>query len=84
MTMRSTKNHLGIGFEVWTARQTWFWLVADLERNGIIGAAATESEAEHEARRSIEELSDSLALADWEHSFQNLARYLSTMSDATA
>lgn len=84
MTMRSSKNHWGIGFEVWTAQQTWFWLVADLERNGIIGAAATESEAEHEARRSIEELSDSIALAGWEHSFQNLERYLSTMSDATA
>ena len=84
MTMRSSKNHLGIGFEVWTAQQTWFWLVADLERNSIIGAAGTQSEAEHEARRSIEELSDSIALADWEHSFQNLARYLSTMSDATA
>ena len=84
MTMRNSKNHLGIGFEVWTAQQTWFWLVADLDRNGIIGAAATESEAEHEARRSIEELSDSIALGGWENSFRNLERYLSTVSGATA
>ena len=82
--MRSSKNHLGIGFEVWANQQTWFWFVANLERNGIIGAAATESEAEHEARRSIEELSDSIALAGWEHSFQNLERYLSTLPEATA
>jgi hypothetical protein len=80
--MRSSKNHLGIGFEVWTAQQTWFWFVADLERNGIIGAAATESEAEREARRSIEELANSIALASWENSFRNLERYLSTVPDA--
>jgi hypothetical protein len=82
--MRSSKNHLGIGFEVWTAQETWFWFVANLERNGIIGAAATESEAEREARRSIEEMADSIALCGWENSFQNLARYLSTVCDATA
>jgi len=82
--MRSSKNHLGIGFEVWTAQQTWFWFVADLERNGMIGAAATESEAEHEARRSIEELSDSIWAAGWENAFQNLERYLSAVCGATA
>ena len=82
--MRSSKNHLGIGFEVWSAQQTWFWFVANLERNGIIGAAATESEAEREARQSIEELSKSIALANWENSFKNLERYLYTASDATA
>lgn len=82
--MRSSKHHLGIGFEVWSAQQTWFWFVANLERNGMIGAAATESEAEHEARRSIEEVSDSIALAGWEMSFKNLERYLSTVCDATA
>lgn len=82
--MRSSKHHLGIGFEVWTAQQTWFWFVANLERNGIIGAAATESEAEREARRSIEEISDSIALAGWEMSFKNLERYLSTVCVARA
>jgi hypothetical protein len=81
--MRSSKSHLGIGFEVWTARQTWFWFVADLDRNGMIGAAATESEAEREARRSIEELSDSITLAGWENSLNNLERYLSTMPEAS-
>jgi len=82
--MRSSKHHLGIGFEVWTAQETWFWFVANLERSGIIGAAATESEAEREARRSIEEMSNSIALAGWETSFKNLERYLSTVCDATA
>lgn len=82
--MRSSKNHLGIGFEVWTAQQTWFWFVANLERNGMIGAAATESEAEHEARRSIEELSNSIALAGWEKSLKNLECYLSAVCAARA
>lgn len=82
--MRSSKNHLGIGFEVWTSQQTWFWFVVNLNRNGVIGAAATESEAMREARQSIEEISDSIALAGWEGSLKNLERYLSCVCDATA
>jgi hypothetical protein len=84
--MRISKHHLGIGFEVWTAQQTWFWFVANRNRNGMIGggsnmigAAATESEAEREARLSIEEISDSIALAGWEGSLKNLERYLSSV-----
>jgi hypothetical protein len=84
MTMRSSKNHLGIGFEIWRSQQSWFWFVANLERNGSIGAAATESEAEHEARRSIEEISNSIAREGWERSFQNLERYLACRCHATA
>lgn len=88
--MRSHKNYLGIGFEVWTAQQTWFWFVVNRNRNGMIGAAAnmigaaaTESEAVREARLSIEEISDSIILAGWEASFKNLERYLSCVCDAT-
>ena len=57
--MRISKHHLGVGFEVWNAQETWFWLVANTNRNGVIGAAATESDAMREARASIEEISDS-------------------------
>jgi len=81
--MRTSKNHLGIGFEVWNAQQTWFWFVANTNRNGMIGAAATESEAEHEARSSIEEISNSNT-AGWECSLGKLAQYLASFCDATA
>ena len=89
--MRSNKHYLGIGFEVWTAQQSWFWLVANPDRSGMIGAssnmigaAASESEAEREARMSIEEISESIALAGWEASFKNLEQYLSRMCDTAA
>jgi hypothetical protein len=47
-----------ITYEVWTGQGTWFWYVANPQRNcGAIGAAATETEAIGEARSSIEEMS---------------------------
>jgi hypothetical protein len=56
--MRSCRHHLGTGFEVWTAQQTWFWFVVDPHRSGgMIGAAATEAEAVREACLSIEAMS---------------------------
>jgi len=82
--MRISKHHLGIGFEVWNARQSWFWMVGNSDRNGVIGAAATESEAVREARESIEELADSMALGDWERSLGNLERYLASFCHAAA
>ena len=54
--MRISKNHLGIGFQVWNSQHSWFWFVENTSCNGMIGAAASESEAEREARSSIEEL----------------------------
>ena len=56
--MRISKNHLGIGFEVWNYQSSWFWLVDNTNRNGMIGAAATESDAIAEAHSSIEEISE--------------------------
>jgi hypothetical protein len=53
--MRISKNHLGIGFAVWSSQQSWFWFVENTSCNGMIGAAASASEAECEARSSIEE-----------------------------
>jgi hypothetical protein len=41
---------LGISFEVWNSQQSWFWFVENTNRNGMIGAATSESEAEREAR----------------------------------
>jgi len=82
--MRISKHHLGVGFEVWYAQQSWFWFVANTNRNGMIGAAATESDAVRDARSSIEELSDSNSRPDWERSLGNLARYLASVCDATA
>lgn len=52
------RSHKGSGFEVWRCQRTWFWFVADPHHNrAAIGAAATESEAVHEACWSIEEMS---------------------------
>jgi hypothetical protein len=80
--MRISKNHLGIGFEVWNAQQSWFWLVDNTNRNGMIGAAASESDAIAEARSSIEEISDSSVRPGWECSLGKLARYLESVNDA--
>lgn len=82
--MRISKHHLGIGFEVWNAQQSWFWFVANTSRNGMIGAAATESDAIAEARSSIEEISNSSMRPGWECSLAKLAQYLATVCDATA
>jgi hypothetical protein len=82
--MRVSKNHLGIGFEVWNAQQSWFWLVDNTSRNGTIGAAATESDAIAEAHSSIEEISNSKARSGWECSLGKLARYLASVRDAAA
>ncbi len=55
---RSRRDHLGTGFEVWAAQQTWFWFVIDPHRSGgMIGAAATEAESVREACLSIEKMS---------------------------
>jgi hypothetical protein len=83
--MRISKNHLGIGFEVWDGQQTWFWLISNPHREGgTIGAALTESEAVLQARSSIEELADTTALNDWERSLGNLERYLASICVAAA
>jgi hypothetical protein len=51
------RHHLGIGFEVWKAREIWYWLVARPGLNGgAIGAAATEASALRDAYWSIEEM----------------------------
>jgi hypothetical protein len=82
--MRVTKHHLGIGFEVWNTQQTWFWYVDNTNRNGTIGAAASESDAIAEAHSSIEEISNSSASSVWECTLGKLARYLASVSDANA
>ena len=80
--MRVSKHHLGIGFEVWNAQQSWFWFVDNTNRNGMIGAAATESDAIAEAHSSIEEISE--MRHGWECTLGKLARYLACFSDPTA
>ena len=82
--MRVSRHYLGIGFEVWNAQQSWFWLVENTNRNGMIGAAATESDAIAEAHSSIEEISNSDVRPDWECSLGKLARYLASVCDTTA
>ncbi len=81
--MRVTKHHLGIGFEVWNNHQTWFWFVDNTNRNGTIGAAASESDAIAEAHWSIEEISNSSARPGWEARSEN-SRGISTVCDPTA
>ncbi|MGA8058210.1 MAG: hypothetical protein WB999_08200 [Candidatus Binataceae bacterium] len=56
--MRSRRDHLGTGFEVWTGGQSWFWCLLNPRRDGgAIGAAATEADAVREAFVAIEEMS---------------------------
>jgi hypothetical protein len=56
--MRSSKHHLGIGFEVWSRQRTWFWCLVNPDRNGgTIGLAATEADAVREACLLIEKMS---------------------------
>ena len=76
--MRNQRNHLGTSFETWNSRQMWFWSVVEARPNGgMIGAAATEREAEREARRTIEEMSSRhRATIAWEVSLTKLEHYL--------
>jgi hypothetical protein len=49
------KHQFDIGFKVWRRQRTWFWFVASQYGNGgTIGTAATEAEAIHAARSSVE------------------------------
>jgi hypothetical protein len=82
--MRVSRRHLGVGFEVWSAQQSWFWFVENTNRNGMIGAAATESDAIRDAQSSIEEISESNQRSGWECSLGKLARYLAAVGDTTA
>ena len=81
--MRISKHYLGIGFRVWNSNQSWFWFVENTDRTGMIGAAPSESEAEREARATIEEIA-SPAHPGWECALGNLARYLARTCDANA
>ena len=58
--MRSRRNYLGTGFDVWNVsddQPAWFWLVLDSHRDGgTVGSAATEADAVREACASIEEI----------------------------
>jgi hypothetical protein len=58
--LHAMRHHLGIGFEVWKAQESWYWLVARPGLNGgAIGAAATEAGAMRDACWSIEEMTAS-------------------------
>jgi hypothetical protein len=55
--MRSNRDHLGTGFDVWSGQANWFWFVINPRRDGgAIGSAATEADAIREARGAIEEM----------------------------
>ncbi len=82
--MRISKRHLGVGFEVWNSQQSWFWFVENTNRNGMIGAAASESDAIRDAQSSIEELSNSNVRPGWEGALGKLARYLASVCDTAA
>ena len=84
IVMRISKNHLGVAFEVWNAQQSWFWFVANTNRNAMIGAAATESDAIRDACSIIEEISNSAIHPGWESTLGSLARYLACVRDPAA
>jgi hypothetical protein len=55
--MRSTTYHFGVGYEVWNAQDSWFWLVISPYRNaGTIGAAGSRNQAARDACLAIEEM----------------------------
>jgi hypothetical protein len=55
--MRSNRDHLGTGFDLWRGQENWFWFVVNPRRDGgAIGSAATEADAMREACAAIEEL----------------------------
>ena len=57
MPMRIRRNHLGIGFEIWTDQWTWFWSLSNpQDRAGAVGATASGTDAIEEAHVAIEEL----------------------------
>lgn len=94
--MSNHNHHLGAGFRVWNAQQTWFWLVANPYRSGgVIGTAATEAQAIREACWTIEETlasceaisasrEERITLAVWKRSLENLARCLTSVGEAAA
>jgi hypothetical protein len=50
-------TYAGSTFTLWKRQQTWFWSLPDqYGGGGRIGAAASEADAIHEARLSIDEL----------------------------
>jgi hypothetical protein len=92
-----THTHCGIGYQVWNGPQTWFWLVVNPNRDGgAIGAAASEADAMHEARLSIEEIWSSAlrsrvgenacapSPACWKAALNDLERYLACFNHAAA
>lgn len=57
MATRIRRNHLGVGFEIWTDKWTWFWsLSSPHDRAGAVGATASGTDAIEEAHVAIEEL----------------------------
>ena len=97
--MRSNRYHMGTGFEVWTAQESWFWFVDNPHRDaGTIGAAATEAEAIRQACMLIEDLSVAIcetrahprwasvpvSVIEWDQRLANLERYLAGARAAAA
>lgn len=53
----SSRNYMGIRFDVWNGQQAWFWLVLNTQGHaGVIGAASKEADAVRDACFSIEEM----------------------------
>lgn len=92
--MRS-REYLGTTFEIWNGNESWFWVVLDPLRNrGAIGAAASEDDAERDARAMIDEIAVSapaplpgeqeapFSAATWKALLTGLDRYLSGLCNA--
>jgi len=74
------RSYMGTTFEVWSGERTWFWLVPNPYRDGgVIGTAASESEAIEEARELIED-----AVTGWPWALERLADYLDNGTIAAA
>lgn len=76
MTMRIRRNHLGIGFEIWTDQWTWFWSLSNpRDRAGVVGATASGTDAIEQAHLAIEELLQRSGVG-WTRRLNRNAEYL--------
>ncbi|HJU11941.1 MAG TPA: hypothetical protein VJ728_13745 [Candidatus Binataceae bacterium] len=58
-------NYLGINFDIWNAREAWFWRVVNPHSDaGVVGATAREIEAIREACQSIEQMASRPPVAE--------------------
>lgn len=84
MSTRERRVHHGMGFDLWTGQDSWFWKLAD---RGAIGAALGHPQAVSEACIAIDELLGSdlgCAVACYESQREGWHRALDRLAECIA